>query len=75
MSNSINNVKPSNRLIKNTAPKNGTILNLNPKNTVLQSPNYVYMESHTIQVGQPLPWGINWAITYSATMTFPGVRP
>lgn len=72
--NEINNTNPKNNLISNPVPKNRVILNTNPHNNLLESPNFAYIETRTILKGQPLPWGINWAITYPETLVFQGVR-
>lgn len=72
--NNINNVKPQNQLINNPRPANGAVLNINPNNQLLQSPNVIYTENRTILKGQPLPWGLNWLITYPIQLTFTGVR-
>ncbi len=70
---SIINVNPKLTKIQNPNP-HGSVQNPNPKLDPLKTPNFVYLETRTILKGQPLPWGINWAITYPATITFIATR-
>jgi len=51
--------------VKNVKP-NLTNINL--------SRNFTYLETRTINKGQPVPWGLNWLITYPISLTFTGQR-
>lgn len=58
-------------------PKNALVLSDKPKNTnffVKGISNKTYLETRTINKGQPVPWGLNWLITYPADITFIGPR-
>ncbi len=51
------------------------VSNPKPNNLKLKDPNFVYIVDSTIYFGQPIPWGLNWLITYPTTFTFQEVRP
>lgn len=60
--------------VSNPKPQNNLISNPIPSNNILRDTNFAYLETRTINKGQPLPWGLNWALTYPTTFSFVAQR-
>lgn len=65
---------PKNLQVIDTKSKNSLVIDTKSKNSLINGETKAYIESWTILQGQPIPWGLNWLITYPATMTFNATR-
>ena len=60
--------------VSNIKPTSGLVENVKGKTEFVVQPQVVYTETRTINAGQPLPWGLNWLITYPNSLTFTATR-
>ncbi len=69
------NIKPQNKTVLANSPKNNSVINTTPKNqNVAKITGFTYLENRSILKGQPIPWGLNWLITYPTQLDFQATR-
>ncbi len=69
------NVKPNMSNVDSVTSNMGSVFATKPNmNTFIFDTQAIYLENKTINKGQPIPWGLNWLITYPTTLIFTGVR-
>lgn len=70
----VDNRKPINKLVDNRKPITNLVDNRKPDQTQINFQNFSFVDTRTITVGTPYPWGINWCITYPNTFSFSAPR-
>ena len=68
----VTNIKPQNQSVINTVPNNRSVTNIIPNNQSVNTPTQIYLETRTINKGEPM--GLLLALTYPNTFTFQAVR-
>lgn len=67
---------PSNKGVIDVKPSNFGVIDVKPKLKTLSIGNNeaVYTDTKTINKAQPIPWGLNWLITYPSELNFTVTR-
>lgn len=73
----VQDVRPSNLSVSDAKTNNINVINSRPNNQNMAvdfGTEIVFIEDRIILKGQPIPWGLNWLITYPIQLNFQGGR-